>query len=216
MAQFWNQVLLISRGLGTTVGLFALTLLFSMPLGMGIAFGRMSKIAPVRWFFQLYISVLRGTPLMLQLLIVYFGPPLLLGPSFSYNNFIAAVIAFTLNYAAYFAEIYRGGIESIADGQREAAAVLGLSRNQTFIRIVLPQVIKRIMSATTNEIVTLVKDTSLAQVIAVAEILTLAKQQENFLVSMMPLFIAGVFYYVMNAVVAFGCGRVEKKLNYYR
>ncbi|NLG13696.1 MAG: amino acid ABC transporter permease, partial [Lentisphaerae bacterium] len=176
-----------------------------------------SRNCLLRNAMRLYISVMRGTPLMLQLLIVYFGPYYLFGLSLkNYPAFLAVIIAFVLNYAAYFAEIYRGGIASIPVGQYEAATVLGYTKGQTFFKIILPQVIKRILPPITNEVITLVKDTSLAQVIAVLEMFTIAKQIANQQASMMPLIAAGVFYYVFNFVVAFTMERIEQKLNYYQ
>ena len=214
---FWPMVLALAKGLVTSTEIFALTLLFSLPLGLLIALGRMSKIGFVRQIFRIYISVMRGTPLMLQLFFFYFGPYYLFGWSLSkYPAFAAAVIAFSLNYAAYFAEIYRAGIESIPVGQHEAAKMLGFTRRDAFLRIVLPQVVKRILPPVTNEVITLVKDTSLAQVISVVEMFTIAKQLGNAQTSIAPLIVAGVFYYVFNWLVASGMERIERKLAYYR
>ena len=207
----------LAGGMLTTVAIFGLTLLFSMPLGMAVAFGRMSKNNIVRNITKIYISIMRGTPLMLQVMVVYFGPYYLFGiPIASSYRFIAVIIGFVLNYAAYFAEIYRGGIESMPAGQYEAAKVLGYNKVQTFVKIILPQVIKRIMPSITNETITLVKDTSLAFVLAHAEMFTLAKQIAAKETSMAPLMAAGVFYYIFNFVVAFSMERIEKALNYYR
>lgn len=210
-------LLQLTRGLATSIWIFVLTLLFSLPLGLIISFGRMSKNILLRTLVKLYISIMRGTPLMLQLIVVYFAPYYIwkIRIASSYR-FIAVIIAFTINYAAYFAEIYRGGIESIPLGQYEAAKVLGYTRLQTFFKIILPQVIKRILPAVTNEIITLVKDTSLAFVIAVAEMFTLAKQIAAAQTTIMPLMLAGVYYYIFNLVVAFAMEHVEKRLNYYR
>ena len=208
---------LLLRGLLVSVALFALTVLFSLPLGLGIALARMSRRSAVAGAARAYISVMRGTPLMLQLLFVYFGPYYLFGCSLAkYPAFVAAVIAFSLNYAAYFAEIYRAGIESIPVGQHEAAQVLGFSRRDAFLRIILPQVVKRILPPVTNEVITLVKDTSLAQVISVIEMFTIAKQLGNAQTSIAPLVAAGVFYYFFNFAVAWGMERIEKSLSYYR
>ena len=206
----------MSEGLGRTCGIFFLTLLFALPLGMIVAMLRMSKIKPVRAAATVYISVLRGTPLMLQLLAVTYGPFYLFGLGVARNKLIPVVIAFVINYAAYFAEIYRAGIESMPVGQYEAAAVLGYSKPRTFFRIILPQVIKRVVPPTTNEIITLVKDTSMAFTVAYQEMFTIGKQIANSQSSFMPFVIAGVFYYVFNALVAFAMGRVEKRLDYYR
>ena len=187
----------LGGGMWISAEIFILTLLFSLPLGLVVAFGRMSKIAPVRWISKLYISIMRGTPLMLQLMVVYFGPYYLFGMRISTGYRMTAVlIGFAINYAAYFAEIYRGGIESISAGQYEAAKILGYNKMQTFFRIILPQVIKRILPAVTNEVITLVKDTSLAFVVAVAEMFTIAKQIASAQTTMMPFVIAAVFYFV--------------------
>ncbi|MCM1569207.1 MAG: amino acid ABC transporter permease [Roseburia sp.] len=207
----------LGEGFIITVEIFLLTLLFSLPLGMAVAFGRMSRLRLVRTITKVYISVMRGTPLMLQILVVYFGPfyvfHLRMGAGY---RFPAVIIAFVLNYAAYFAEIYRSGIESMPVGQYEAAQVLGYSRFQTFFRIILPQVIKRVLPPITNETITLVKDTSLAFTIAIAEMFTTAKQIAAANTSIFPLLGAGVFYYVFNLLVAMFMERLEKKLSYYR
>ncbi|MGN0430169.1 MAG: amino acid ABC transporter permease [Acetatifactor sp.] len=207
----------LSEGFVVTVEIFALTLLFSMPLGMLVAFGRMSKIRLIRTLAKVYISVMRGTPLMLQILVVYFGPFYMFRISMGTGyRFPAVIIAFVINYAAYFAEIYRAGIESMPIGQYEAADVLGYSKAQTFFKIILPQVIKRVLPPVTNETITLVKDTSLAFTIAIAEMFTTAKQIAAASTSMVPLIGAGVFYYVFNLLVAMLMERIEKKLSYYR
>lgn len=203
-------------GFGVSAGLFALTLVFALPLGLGIAFGRMSKVPVVAWLFRIYISVMRGTPLMLQLLFVYFGPYYLFRASLAgYSPFVGAVVAFALNYAAYFAEIYRAGIESIDHGQYEASSALGLGRMRTFIHIVFPQVAKRILPPVTNEVITLVKDTSLAFTLSVMEMFTVAKMAAAAHTTMVPLIAAGVFYYVFNYLVAWTMERIEKRLSYY-
>ena len=170
----------LGSGMMTTIQIFLLTLIFSLPLGLLVAFGRMSKNAVIRTITKIYISIMRGTPLMLQLLVVYFGPYYIFGVniSSSYRAY-AVVIAFAINYAAYFAEIYRGGIESMPVGQYEAAKVLGYGKTQTFVKIILPQVIKRILPSVTNEVITLVKDTSLAFSIAYAEMFSQAKAEEH-------------------------------------
>lgn len=207
----------LGKGFLTTVEIFALTLIFALPLGLVIAFGRMSKSMAVRTVTKLYISIMRGTPLMLQLIVVYFAPYYVFGLHMkSSYRFIAVIIAFVLNYAAYFAEIYRSGIESMPIGQYEAAKVLGYSKAQTFCKIILPQVMKRILPPVTNETITLVKDTSLAFVLAIAEMFTLAKQIAASGKSIMPLMAAGLFYYIFNLIVALGMEQIEKKLNYYR
>lgn len=177
----------------------------------------MSKFAPLRWLIKLYISIARGTPLMLQLLVVFFGPYYLFNVHTPPNyRFAAVIIGFTLNYAAYFAEIYRSGIQAVPRGQYEAAEVLGYTRMQTNVKIIFPQMIKNIIPSVTNEVITLVKDTSLAFAVSFTEMFTLAKQIAAAQTTIMPLFIAGVFYYIFNFVVAFVMERIEKKLNYYR
>ena len=197
--------------------IFVLTLVFSLPLGLLVAFGRMSKISPIRWLTKIYISIMRGTPLMLQLMVVYFGPYYIFGIRISSGYRLTAVlIGFAINYAAYFAEIYRGGIEAIPTGQYEAARVLGYSKAQTFFRIIFPQVIKHILPPVTNEVITLVKDTSLAFVLAVTEMFTMAKQIAAAQTSMVPYIAAGIFYYVLNLIVAIAMEALEKKLDYYR
>ena len=221
IVEFWQRVCsivqILGKGVLYSVGLFFLTILFALPFGLLVAFARMSKNPILSNIARVYIPIMRGTPLMLQLLIVYFGPYYLFGMSLkNYPEFMAAVIAFVLNYSAYFAEIYRSGISSIPVGQYEAANVLGYSRNQTFFKIILPQVVKRILPPVTNEVITLVKDTSLAQVIAVIETFTIAKQLANAQASMLPLICAGVYYYIFNFIVALSMERIEKKLNYYR
>lgn len=211
-----TMIIKMSEGLGKTCAIFFLTLLFSLPLGMIVALLRMSRNKVVSTVTRGVISVLRGTPLMLQLLAVTYGPYYLFGISVSRNKLIPVVIAFAINYAAYFAEIYRGGIESIPKGQYEAAEVLGYSKVQTFIRIILPQVIKRIVPSVTNEIITLVKDTSIAFTVSYQEIFTIGKQIANSQTSFLPFVIAGVFYYVFNAIVDFVMNKVEHSLDYYK
>ena len=212
----WTMALKMSEGFGKTCAIFFLTLLFSLPLGMIVALLRMSKNRVISSVVRFCISVLRGTPLMLQLLAVTYGPYYLFHLTVSRNKLIPVVIAFAINYAAYFAEIYRGGIESIPVGQYEAAEVLGYTKTQTFLRIVLPQVIKRILPSVTNEIVTLVKDTSMAFTVSYQEMFTIGKEIANSQTSFVPFVVAGIFYFVFNAVVDFGMGKVEKAFNYYR
>ena len=204
------------KGLGVTAEIFFLTLIFSLPLGLLVSFGRMSKNALVRTISKIYISIMRGTPLMLQLIVVYFAPFYVFGLKIPNYRFPAIIIAFALNYAAYFAEIYRSGIESMPAGQYEAAKVLGYTKAQTFMRIIVPEVIKRILPPVTNETITLVKDTSLAFVLAQAEMFTMAKQIAAKETSIMPLMAAGLFYYIFNLIVAFAMERLEKALNYYK
>jgi len=206
-------------GFCTTLAIFALTLLFSIPLGLLVAVLKMSRYRIVRYPVSFYISVMRGTPLLLQIVAIYFGSYYLseyTGVEFSFDRFPAVIVAFSINYAAYFAEIFRGGIQSIPKGQYEAAAMLGLTRGQTFYRIILPQVVKRVVPASANEVITLVKDTSLAQVIAVTELFALAKKQQAAYASIYPLFVAGVFYYIANLLLSVVFAYVERKLNYYK
>ena len=211
-----TMISLMLEGMGGTCSIFFLTLLFSLPLGMIVALLRMSKSKVVSNLTRAVISVLRGTPLMLQLIAVTYGPYYLWQLSVSKNKLIPVVIAFSINYAAYFAEIYRSGIESIPAGQYEAAEILGYSKVQTFFRIILPQVIKRIMPGVTNEVVTLVKDTSMAFTVSYMEMFTIGKNLANSQTSFMPFIVAGVFYFLFNAIVDFVMGRAEKAMNYYQ
>ena len=206
----------MAAGMLRTCGIFILTLAGSLPLGMIVALLRKSRFSPVRGLIRVYISVIRGTPLMLQLLVWYFGPYYLFRRSIRGWRFPALILGFIVNYAAYFAEIYRGGIESMPVGQYEAAEVLGYTKSQTFMRIILPQVIKRIMPSVTNEVITLVKDTSLAFTLAYQEVFSLAKQISASQTSFMPFVIAGVFYFIANYAVAFVMELIENKLNYYK
>ena len=206
----------MSVGMARTCGIFILTLIGSLPLGMIVAILRKSRFTVVRGFIRAFISIIRGTPLMLQLLVWYFGPYYLFGWSIRGWRFPALLVGFILNYSAYFAEIYRGGIESIPVGQHEAAEVLGYTKFQAFMRIILPQVIKRIMPSVTNEVITLVKDTSLAFTLAYQEVFSLAKQISASQTSFMPFVIAGVFYFIANYGVEFGMARIEKALDYYK
>ncbi|HMM07409.1 MAG TPA: amino acid ABC transporter permease [Clostridiales bacterium] len=229
----------MSVGMLRTCGIFVLTLIGSLPLGILVALGRMNQWAPLRGLsktdgssgalisavaslkpiqsvVKVYISIMRGTPLMLQLLVWYFGPYYLFGWDIGGYRFTAIILGFVLNYAAYFAEIYRSGIEAIPKGQYEAAAVLGYTKTQTFAKIILPQVIKIILPSITNEVITLVKDTSLSFTLAYQEVFSIAKQISASQTSFMPFLIAGVFYYIANYVVAFFMERFEKRLSYYR
>lgn len=209
---------LLSVGAWTSLQLFLYTLAFALPLGLLVALGRMSPKAWLREPLKFYILVMRGTPLLLQIIFVYFAPSFMLPEGFRINldRFAAAVIAFSLNYAAYFAEIYRGGIASIPHGQYEAAEVLGFTKSQTFLRIILPQVIKRILPPISNEVITLVKDTALVQVLGISELFRMAKNESSRVFSTMPLFVAGLFYLVMNGVLTRIFHRLEKRLDYYR
>ena len=206
----------ISSGFGATLIIFFFTLLFSLPLGVLVALGRMSKIKPLSLLIQAIISILRGTPLMLQLIVVFYGPYYVFGAKLSTSwRLYATLIGFSINYAAYFAEIFRAGIQSIPVGQTEAATVLGYTKVQTFLKIIFPQMIKRTIPPVTNEVITLVKDTSLAFVLAYQEMFTYAKQVSAAMSSLMPLFVAGVFYYIFNLVVTLVMNYIEKKLSYY-
>ena len=208
----------LAGGMMVSTEIFVVTLLFSLPLGLLVAFGRMSNHKIIQGIVKTYISIMRGTPLMLQLMVVYFGPYYLFGIKIKNNHYrlIAAMVGFVINYAAYFAEIYRSGIQSMPAGQYEAAKLLGYNRLQTFFRIILPQVIKRILPSVTNEVITLVKDTSLAFTISVLEMFSIAKALASSQTSMVPFVAAGVFYYVFNLVVAVVMEQIEKKLSYYQ
>ena len=211
------MVLELLSGLLVSAEIFAFTLLLALLLVLRVALGRMSANPVVSQVFRLYISVVRGTPLMLQILFVYFAPYYLFGMSLArYPRLLATVLAFSMNYAAYFAEIYRGGILAVEAGQWEVAKALGLGRRLTFLRIVLPQMVRRVIPAVGNEVITLVKDTSLAFTIAVTEMFTLAKQLSSANTTMAPLVAAGVFYYVFNYLVAWAMERIERRFAYYR
>ena len=213
---FSTMLTTMSVGMLRTCAIFFLTLLGSLPLGMVICLLRRSRNGVVRTIIKIYISIMRGTPLMLQLLVWYFGPYYLFRIPINGWRFPAIIVGFVMNYAAYFAEIYRSGIDSMPLGQYEAAEVLGYTKSRTFFKIILPQVIKRILPAVTNEVITLVKDTSLAFTLAYSEVFSLAKQISASQTSFLPFVIAGVFYYVANYVVAFVMERFEKALSYYR
>lgn len=204
----------------TTLSIFFLTLIFAIPLALIVAMGRMSKKKVLSKITNIFLLIIRGTPLMLQLLIVYFVPKLIAVKCFhspiNWSSYIAAIVAFSINYAAYFAEIYRGGIEAIPQGQYEAAKVLGYTSPQTFFKIILPQVIKKIVPAMGNEVITLVKDTSLVTILSVQELMYFAKSSSNRMVSFTPLLIAGIFYFVMNWLVSLVFAKIEKKLSYYK
>lgn len=208
---------LMANGMLKSIGIFTWTLVLSLPFGLLVSFGRMSKKPFIRSIFKIYISILRGTPLMLQLMVVYFGRYYLFGlPLSNSYRFLAIIIGFALNYAAYFAEIYRSGIESMPIGQYEAAAILGYTKTQAFIKIILPQVFKRILPAVTNEVITLVKDTSLAFSLSYLEMFTIAQQIAVSETSFIPFVVAAIFYYVFNLVVAMVMEFIERKMNYYR
>lgn len=216
MMDYTGMILGLLKGLGVSAELFFLTLLFALPLGLAIAFGRLSSNSVVRQVLRIYISVMRGTPLMLQLLFIYFGPYYIFRVSLSgYSPLVGAVVAFSLNYAAYFAEIYRAGIESIDHGQYEAASSLGIGKARTFVSVIFPQVLKRILPPVTNEVITLVKDTSLAFTLSVMEMFTVAKMAAAAHTTMVPLIAAGVFYYIFNYLVAWAMERLERHFSYY-
>ena len=212
-----NILTQLSEGMLFSILIFSVTLILSLPLGLLVAFARMSKIEAIRIPASIYISIMRGTPLMLQLMVVYFGPYYIFGIKVVDNyRIIAALIGFVINYAAYFAEIYRGGIQSIGRGQYEAAKLLGYSKTQTFMVIILPQVVKRILPSITNEVITLIKDTSLAFTISVLEMFSRAKALASSTTSMIPFVVAACIYYVFNFIVEFIMNGIEKRLEYYR
>ena len=202
------------EGFWQSLKIFGLTLVFSLPLGLVICFGSMSKFSPLKLLVRCFVWVIRGTPLMLQLMVIFYGPSLLFDIP-AMPRFTATIVAFAINYACYFSEIYRGGIESIAKGQYEAGQVLGMTKGQIFFRIVLPQVVKRVMAPMSNEVITLVKDTSLARIISVYEIIWAG---ESFIKKglLWPLFFTGIFYLVFSGALTLLFGYIEKKLNYYR
>lgn len=200
--------------------LFGLTLLFALPLGLVVAFGSMSRFAPLRAVVRTFVWVIRGTPLMLQIIVIYLGPGLMgwgtPWPAGSFGRLTAAVVAFVINYACYFSEIYRGGIESVPKGQTEAGEVLGMTKPQIFFRVTLLQVVKRILPPMGNEVITLVKDTSLANIIAVAELFRAAKNEASRTASVEPLFVAGLFYLLMNGAVTLFFSSMNRRLAYYK
>lgn len=212
----------LAGGMLKSISIFCWTLLFSLPLGLLIMFGRMSqwklfgRFRIVRTITKLFIDIMRGTPLMLQLLVVFYGPFYLWGADIGGFRYPAIILAFSINYAAYFAEIYRSGIESMPKGQYEAAEVLGYTKRQTFVYIILPQVVKRVLPSITNEMVTLVKDTSLAFSLSYMEMFTIAKQIAAKETTFVPFVVAAIFYFIFNWVVSTGMTKLEEKLNYYR
>ena len=229
---FWQVTLDLLEGFGTTLKLFGLTLLFALPLGLIISFGSMSRFKPLKAIIKTFVWIIRGTPLMLQMIVIYYGPGLLGNyasrvedPGFFvswlatwsvFDRFVAVLVAFVINYACYFSEIYRGGIESIPIGQYEAGQVLGMTKSQIFFKVVLLQVIKRIVPPMSNEIITLVKDTSLARIIAVYEIIFMGQNYIKMDGIIWPLFYTGAFYLAFNGILTVLFGRIEKKLSYYR
>ena len=202
-------------GFTTTLVIFFMTLLFSIPLGLIITFGSMSKIKPVSWLGKTFVWVIRGTPLMLQIILVFYGPGLM-GLGLKFDRLLAVILAFIINYACYFSEIYRGGIESMPRGQYEAGAVLGMTKTQVFFKIILFQVVKKIVPPMGNEIITLVKDTSLARIISVYEIIWAAQKFAKMDGLVWPLFFTAVYYLIFNGILTVLLGRLEKKLEYFR
>ena len=213
MDNFLNLLKILSQGLSTTILIFILTLLFAIPLGIVVAIAQNSKNKILNAITKIYILIIRGTPMMLQIIFVYFAPYYLF--KLSYDRFLAVIIAFVINYAAYFAEIFRSGILSIPKGQREAAFTLGFSKTQIFIRIILPQVVKRILPSMSNEVISLVKTTSLAQIIGVTEVFALAQKQASFQFSILPLCVAALIYLALCTIITFAFNKLEKKFNYY-
>jgi polar amino acid transport system permease protein len=212
-ARLLKLISLLMSGVGMTLAIFALTLLLSLPLGNLTALGRMSKKPVIRLPISFYIYIMRSTPLMLQVMCIYFLLPQIL--PFKLDRFWAVIFAFVINYAAYFAEIFRGGIQAVPLGQREAGHVLGYTRTQVFIRIVMPQVIKNVIPSVTNEVITLVKDTALASTVSITEVMIIAKQQVSASSSVEPYLLAMVVYLILNGVASQLCKRIEKKLGYY-
>lgn len=215
METFLNVTFELLKGFGATLKLFSLTLLFALPLGLIISFGSMSRFRPLKWLVRTFVWIIRGTPLMLQLIIIYYGPGLIFDMDLL-PRFTAALTAFVINYACYFSEIYRGGIESIPAGQYEAGQVLGMTKVQIFFRIVLLQVIKRIVPPMSNEIITLVKDTSLARIIAVYEIIWNAQRFIKLQGLIWPMFYTCVFYLAFSGLLTLLFGYIEKKMSYFR
>lgn len=216
MNEFINVTQQLFKGFGENCFIFAITLLLALPLGLIVSMGSMSKFKPLKWLTKAFVWVIRGTPLMLQLFVVFYIPPLVSNGGFNFPRMQAALIAFVINYAAYFSEIYRGGIESIPVGQYEAGQVLGLTKTQTFFKVVLFQVVKRIMAPMSNEVITLVKDTSLANVIAVGELIMSAQNIVKVYAIIWPLFYTAIFYLIFCGVLTLLFNALEKKLNYYR
>ena len=213
MDNFLNLIKILSEGLGITLLIFVLTLILGIPVGILVAIARNSKCKLVNLITKLYILIIRGTPMMLQIIFIYFAPYYLF--KLTYDRFIAIIIAFVVNYAAYFAEIFRTGILSIPKGQKEAAFTLGFSRIQTFFKILLPQVVKRILPAMSNEVISLIKTTSLAQIIGITEIFALAQKQASYQFSILPLCVAGLMYLVLCTIITYAFNKAEKKYSYY-
>ena len=213
MENFLNLLKILSEGLGTTLLIFLLTLVLGIPAGILVAVARNSKNRIVKTLIKIYILIIRGTPMMLQIIFIYFAPYYLF--KVTYDRFVAIIIAFVVNYAAYFAEIFRSGILSIPKGQKEAALTLGFSKTQTFLRILLPQNVKRILPAMSNEEISLIKTTSLAQIIGITEIFALAQKQASYQFSILPLCVAGLMYLVLCTIITYAFNKAEKKYSYY-
>lgn len=213
MDDFLNLLKILSEGLGTTLLIFILTLILGIPAGILVAIARNSKCKLVNLITKLFILIIRGTPMMLQIIFIYFAPYYLF--NVTYDRFVAIIIAFVVNYAAYFAEIFRSGILSIPKGQKEAAFTLGFSKTQTFFRILLPQIVKRILPAMSNEVISLIKTTSLAQIIGITEIFALAQKQASYQFSILPLCVAGLMYLVLCTIITYAFNKAEKKYSYY-
>ena len=213
MENFLNLLKILSEGLGTTLLIFLLTLVLGIPAGILVAVARNSKNRIVKTLIKVYILIIRGTPMMLQIIFIYFAPYYLF--KVTYDRFVAIIIAFVVNYAAYFAEIFRSGILSIPKGQKEAAFTLGFSKTQTFFRILLPQIVKRILPAMSNEVISLIKTTSLAQIIGLTEIFALAQKQASYQFSILPLCVAGLMYLVLCTIITYAFNKAEKKYSYY-
>ena len=213
---FTEVMIDLFEGFGITCLIFILSLVLSLPLGLIITFGSMSKIKPIKYITRTFVWIIRGTPLMLQIIIVFYGPGLWFDASIKNFRFTAIIIAFVINYACYFSEIYRGGIESISKGQYEACSVLGMSKTQTFYKVILPQVIKRIIPSISNEVITLVKDTSLARVIAVVELIKVSEEIMRINGALWPLFCTGIFYLVFSGLLTILFNKIEKRLDYYK
>lgn len=205
----------LSEGFVTTSEIFLLTLLFSIPLGLVIAFGSMSKFKPLSFLVKIFVWIIRGTPLMLQIVVIFYVPGLLWEVTL-FDRFVAVIVAFVINYSCYFSEIYRAGIQSIPKGQYEAGQVLGMSKSQVFFKVILLQVVKRIVPPMSNEIITLVKDTSLARAIAVVELVKISENLIKHYASILPLFYAGLFYLIFNGLLTLLFGYIEKKLSFYK